>query len=488
MTAELALACALGAPVLQALLVALLARPPGLRDVVHIGFSIALLVAAGFLVHFAARGETARLALAQPLPNVDLAFNIEPLGALAAAVIAGLGVLHAAYTAGYVRAVQDKTPARLMANIALASAAAIGVALSANLFTFFVAYQALTLATFPLVAHAGGEEAQRAARTYLAILLTASVGLFLPAMVWTYAIAGALDFRPGGVLTGHVDPLTANALLVLFVLGLAKAAIPPNHGWLNTASQSSFPALISIYAITVLPVGGVGVLKITAYVFGAAMHQAAFAANGLLVLAGGGMCAAALIALSKQDLRERIGFSAMAQSLAAVTGALLALPQGAYAAALQIVALACATATLLMAAGTAYAVTGRRNAIDMTGLGRLMPWTFAAFALGSASMIGMPPFSGAWAKLWLITAAADAGLVWAAVLVGVAAVLTFAHLGPLAANALVGRAPTDPFKRPDGASILLVAPVILCAIATLWLLVLADPLASFLAPLWTGPQ
>ena len=99
----------------------------------------------------------------------------------------------------------------------------------------------------------------------------------------------------------------------------------------------------------------------------------------------------------------------------------------------------------------------------------------------------MPPFAGAWAKLWLITAAADTGYVWAAVLASVAAILTFAHLGPLAANALVAKAPTDPFKRPDGASILLVAPVILSAGATFFLLVLADPLARYLSPLWSAP-
>jgi multicomponent Na+:H+ antiporter subunit D len=158
---------------------------------------------------------------------------------------------------------------------------------------------------------------------------------------------------------------------------------------------------------------------------------------------------------------------------------------GIFAAALQIVAACCAAATLTMASGTIAAVTGRRNAVDYVGLGRVMPWTLAGFALASASMIGMPPFSGAWAKLWLITAAASSGLVWAGALVGLGAVLTFAHLGPLAANAFAGRAPTDAFKRPDGASILLAAPVILSAAATLWLLVLADPLASFLSPVWT---
>jgi multicomponent Na+:H+ antiporter subunit D len=114
-----------------------------------------------------------------------------------------------------------------------------------------------------------------------------------------------------------------------------------------------------------------------------------------------------------------------------------------------------------------------------------MPWTFAGFAIASASMIGLPPFAGAWAKLWLITAAAGSGLLWAAALATIAAILTFTHLAPLAANALAARAPADAFKRPDGASILLAAPVILCAAATLSLLVFADSLAVFLAPIWT---
>lgn len=488
MSAETALLGALAAPVLGALLAALLARWPLWRDGAYIGAACALALCAGLLVNAAAHGRTARVALAQPLPNVDLAFALEPLGALMAAVIAGLGVFHAAHTAAMVRATHEPQPARLMALIALASAAAVAAALSANLFTFFVAYQALTLATFPLIAHGAGEEARRAARIYLATLLAAATGLFLPAMVWTYAIAGALEFRPGGVLAGRVDAMTANILLVLFVLGLAKAAVPPMHRWLSASSRAPHAALVSIQAVAVLPAGGVGLIKIVAYVFGPALHQAALASRGLLILVGVSMCVAALIALSKQDMRERLAYSCMAQSLAVAAGALLATPIGLVAAALQIVALSCAAATLTMAAGTVFAASGRTNAVDYTGLGRVMPWTFASFALASASMIGMPPFSGAWAKLWLIVAAADVGLVAVAVLAGASAVLTFAHLGPLAANALVGRAPTDPFKHPDGASIMLVAPVFLSALATLWLLVLANPIAQFLSPLWTPSQ
>ena len=54
---------------------------------------------------------------------------------------------------------------------------------------------------------------------------------------------------------------------------------------------------------------------------------------GLIVLVGAGMCVAALIALSKQDVRERLAYSCMAQALAVVMGGLLALPAGLFAAA-----------------------------------------------------------------------------------------------------------------------------------------------------------
>jgi multicomponent Na+:H+ antiporter subunit D len=487
MSAEFALLVVLAAPVLQGLLVLALPRPPGLRDVLYIGGALVTAIAAANLVDAAVHQQAARLVLARPLPNVDLAFVVEPLGALMGAVIGGLGVLHAVHSAGVVRAMHEKSPARMMACMALAASATMAVAFSANLFTLFVAYQALTLAVFPLVAHRGDEEARRAGRTFLATLLTASMGLFLPAMIWTYAITGALDFQPGGALAGRVDAITANVLLVLFVLGLGMAAIPPWHRWLPASSSAPNPALVTIQAVGVLPAGGIGLIKVAAFVFGPALQTAELAARGLIVLVGVGMCVSALIALSRQDVRERLAYSCMAQSLAVAMGTLLALPAGLFAAALQVVAVACAMTTLMMAVGTTAAVTGRHNVADYAGLGRVMPWTFAGFALGSASMIGMPPFAGAWAKLWLIAAASGAGLVWAAALAGAAAVLTFVHLGPLAANALAGKAPTDAFKRPDGASILLAAPVILSAAATLWLLLLADPLASFLSPIWTPP-
>lgn len=356
------------------------------------------------------------------------------------------------------------------------------------MFTLFVSLQALALASFPLVAHSGDDEARASGSLYLAVLLAGAAAFFLPAMIWTYALVGALDFRVGGMIAGHVDQISASALLALFAFGLGFCAIPPMHRWLTASRGASFPALISIQCITALPVGCVSLLKITAYVFGSALHEAVWAGRALLVLVGVSLCVAALVALSKQDIRERLVYSCLSQALCAILGACLAIPAGAFASALQIVAFSSAGAVLFMAAGAVHAVTGRMSVDLYPGMGRLMPWSVGAFALGAASMIGLPPFSGAWAKLWLITAAADAGWVSASITAALGAVLTFAHLGPLTAHALGAPAPpVDAMKRPDGASILLTAPVVIAAAATLSLLFYADRLAVFLAPMWSAP-
>jgi len=481
------LALLLALSVIGAALVMLCARPPGLRDMIPIGFAIAVAVLGAILFSALRQHEVIRLALAHPLPGVELAFTVEPLGVLFTVIVAGLSILHAIHTVGFVRATAMQTPARMMAFIGLTVGATIALALSANLFTLFVAYQALILAGAPLIQDRDPEEEGRAARVYLTTQLGASIGLFLPAVVWTYSLAGAAEFRAGGVLEGLVDPISANALLVLFVLGASMSIVPPLSSWINASSGSRWPALTSIQSLALAPAGVITIVKVAAYVFGPALHEASVAAHALLVLCGGGAGLAALIAISRQDLNERIAYVCAAQNLAALVGALLALPAGLFAATLQVAATCCAGSTVIMASGAVAAVTGRVKAADYVGLGRVMPWTLGGFAVGSASMIGMPPFAGAWAKLWLITAAAGAGLIWAAGLVGIAAVLTFAALGPLAANALAGKAPTDAFRKPDGASIFLAAPIVIGAAATLSLLALADSLATFLSPVWTPP-
>ncbi|MGE3249435.1 MAG: proton-conducting transporter membrane subunit [Hyphomonadaceae bacterium] len=478
---------AFGAPLLRAALSAFLPRPPGLRDALNVLLALAQAGACVALAFAAARGADATIVLARPLPDVAFALALEPLGAAAAAALSVLGALHALHTAAWLRAARDPTPGRMQAFIALCAFMTMGVAFSANLFALFVFYQGLTLASAPLIAHAGDERARRAARLHLSMLLGASIALLLPAIVWTYALAGDVTFRAGGVLAGHATPIIADVLLALFVFGFAKAALPPVHRWLPEGSQASFPAIATVQALAVLPAGAIGILKTTLYVFGPAMSEAQTAARLLLALAGATMCVAALNALGKSDIRARMAYAMVAQNAAVIAGAMLAAPPSYFAAILQLIAQSAGALTLIMAFANVEAATGRLTVNTFTGLGRVMPWTFAAVAIGAAGIIGLPPLAGAWPRLWLMTASAEGHAIWAGGLAALGAIAAFACFAPLAAKALVGAAPEDPFRRPDGASIGLVAPVVLTAAATASLIFVVDPLAQFLAQLWGAP-
>src|SRR3970040_1872512 len=102
---------------------------------------------------------------------------------------------------------------RFYAFFAIAIGAAMGVAFSGNLLTLFIFYEILTLSTFPLVTHHGSEEAKRAGRVYLGLLLGTSIAFLLFAIIWTWSIAGTLDFVQGGVLEGNAARMTVGVLL-----------------------------------------------------------------------------------------------------------------------------------------------------------------------------------------------------------------------------------------------------------------------------------
>ena len=135
-------------------------------------------------------GQRLGLVLAEPLPGLSIAFRVEPLGMLFAALASGLWIVNSIYSIGYMRGNNEKHQTRFYTCFALALAATMGIAFAANLFTLFLFYELLTLSTYPLVSHKGDAATVRSARVYLGLLLSTSIGLFLPAIIWTYHIAG----------------------------------------------------------------------------------------------------------------------------------------------------------------------------------------------------------------------------------------------------------------------------------------------------------
>jgi multicomponent Na+:H+ antiporter subunit D len=179
--------------------------------------------------------------LAEVIPGVPIQLRVDAMGMYFALVASFLWICTSLYSIGYMRALKEHDQTRYFAAFAVAIAATIGVAFAANLLTLYLFYEMLSLATYPLVTHEQNAESRISGRKYLIFILGTSIGLVLPAMVITYSLTGTLDFTVGGILTGQAPPATLALLLVLFLLGFAKAAIMPMHGWWRWSRWGFFP-------------------------------------------------------------------------------------------------------------------------------------------------------------------------------------------------------------------------------------------------------
>jgi multicomponent Na+:H+ antiporter subunit D len=453
---ETAIGLALVWPLLGAVAVVALGRWPNLREGATLltAGSLFAIVAAVILPAVTAGGRPA-LEVAEVVPGVSLAFEVEPLGMLFALVASGLWIVTSLYSIGYMRGHHEKNQTRFYACFAVAIFGALGVAFAANVFTLFVFYEVITLSTFPLVTHhkdeeTKREEAKRAGRTYLGILMGTSVGFFLLALVWTQMLAGTTDFTPGGILAGKAGGGTLIALLALYAFGTGKAALMPFHRWLPAAMVAPTPVSALLHAVAVVKAGVFTVLKILVYIFGIDLLHTSGTSVWLTWVAAFTLLAASIVAIYQDNLKRRLAYSTISQLSYIVLGAALATPAAALGGGMHIAMHACGKITLFFCAGAIMVGAHKTEVSEMNGLGRRMPFTFLAFLVGSLSVIGLPPLGGSWSKWYLALGAADAGRPLMVAVLMASSLLSIGYLMPVVGRGFFA-APTSADGNPHRA-------------------------------------
>jgi len=398
-------AVALAIPLIGALLIALSGRWPNLRESVTLVTAVTLGLAVFSLVpavYAGANPSTNGLAL---LPGADLVFRVEPLGMLFACLAASLWLVNSVYSIGYMRGNGESHQTRFYTCFAISIAAAMGIAFAGNLLTLFLCYEVLTLATYPLVAHKKDPATLASARVYLGILLATSVGLLLPAIIWTWTVAGTLDFTPGGILAGKLSGPALGLLLALYVFGIGKAAVMPVHRWLPAAMVAPTPVSALLHAVAVVKAGVFTILKVIVYIFGIDHLFAQPSSEWLLYAAAFTVITASAVALQQTNLKRMLAYSTISQLSYVILAAAVLKPLAEIGAAVHIVAHAFGKITLFFAAGAIYTAAKKTEIHQLAGIARRMPWTMAAFTIGALSMIGLPPTAGFVSK-WYILAGA----------------------------------------------------------------------------------
>ncbi|MCA1742454.1 MAG: monovalent cation/H+ antiporter subunit D family protein [Desulfovibrionales bacterium] len=446
-------------------LILLSSKKPNLREFWTLSAAFIKFPLVLSLLPDALAGKVAQFTILEISPGIALELKADPVGIFFALIASGLWILTCFYSIGYVRGSSEKKQTRYFASFAVCLSATIGIAFSANLLTFLIFYEILTLATYPLVIHKESKEAIRSGRQYLTYALTAGVVL-IAAIGWTYALAGTLDFKPGGLLDGVInDPWVAKSIFILFIAGFGvKAGIMPLHSWLPAAMVAPTPVSALLHAVAVVKSGVFGVIRLVGFTMGPENMQM-FGLDVLLaVFAGATILLASIIAMKQDNLKARLAYSTVGHLSYIVLGLALISPEGFTGGLLHLANHATMKITLFFCAGAIYVNLHKTEISQLDGIGKVMPLTMGAFTIGAMGLAGVPPVNGFISKWFLCMGSLEAGQV----------IILFIFLGSGLLNAayffpIVHRA----FFRPGGkdlenhgeASLMMVIPI--CIVATL---------------------
>ncbi len=403
-----------------------------------------LAVSAGFavvaLLALAAGGGSA-LALAMGPPGAALTLALDALSAWFLLLLGLAGMAASLF------AMADAAQAapRVVAGFPLFLAAMAVTLLAADGLTLLLGFEAMSLASWVLVAHNHADAAnRRAARLYLSFALGA--GVMLAAALALWAAGGGVGFA--ALRAAPPEGWRAAAILGLVLAGAgSKAGLVPLHAWLPLAHPVA-PGHVSALMSAAM-------VKVAVYVIARLLLDCAGPAQPLwwgVPLIAAGVASAVLGALRaalEEDTKvilacstvENVGLIVAAFGLAAVLraadlGALSALAMGA--GLLHALGHAVFKCGLFLAAAAVLHGAGSRRIDSLGGLIHAMPVTAATALVMAAAAAALPPlagFSGEWLLLQSLLAGWRVGplpmqvaLAATVALVGLAAALAAAAM------------------------------------------------------------
>ncbi|KZF05707.1 NADH-quinone oxidoreductase subunit L [Rhodococcus sp. EPR-157] len=351
--------------------------------------------------------------------QVDFGFRLDQLSMCFVLLITGVGTLIHVYAIGYMSTDPDRR--KFFAYLNLFLAAMLLLVTADNFLGLYVGWEGVGLASYLLIGFWQHKpSAATAAKKAFVVNRVGDIGLMIALMIM-FANFGSVSFTD--VFAGVDDASTGTITALGFVLLLAacgKSAQVPLQSWLGDAMEGPTPVSALIHAATMVTAGVYLIVR------SGPIFEAAPAAQTAVVIVGAvTLLFGAIIGCAKDDIKKALAASTMSQIGYMVLAAGLG-PAGYTFAILLLLAHGFFKAGLFLGAGSV--MHGMNDEVDTRkygGLRTAMPITFVTFGLGYLAIIGVPPFSGFFAKDKIIEVAFGAGGVQGAVL----GVITLAGAG-----------------------------------------------------------
>lgn len=342
-----------------------------------------------------------------PLPGLVLTWQLDGLSLFFGLVVLAISAVTTVYAIGHARHHHGFPGGGLL--YVLFIVAMLAVVVAGDGFTFLLAWETMSLASFGLVLTDHRRAAVRqAAWSYLVMTHTATA-FIVAAFLLLARTSGSLVFADWTARAPALDPYIASITFVLGLVGFGtKAGMIPLHVWLPRAHPVAPSHVSALMSGVMIKLGIYGLVRLS---FDWLAPGPAW--WGAVILALGAISAVlgVLYALMEHDLKrllayhsvENIGIILMGLGAAIVArslGAHVAMALALVAALFHVVNHATFKALLFMGAGVIDSAVGTRDLERYGGLLRRMPITGLCFLIGSAAISALPPLNG-FASEWL---------------------------------------------------------------------------------------
>jgi multicomponent Na+:H+ antiporter subunit D len=460
-TVDTLLIAPIAVPLAAALLSFALQHHPVLRRATGIAGAAGLLAAAvALLVVVDTRGIQATHIGAWPGP-----LAIVLVADLFSAIMVVLGGIIGLATALYAVTGVDDDRERFgfyaLLNVLLAGVS--GAFLTGDLFNLYVWFEVMLIASFVLIALGGGRPQVEGAIKYVTLNLV-STALLLAAIGVVYGMTGTLNMAELSQRLAAVESrAVVRSVALLFLVAFSiKAAAFPFFFWLPASYHTPPAAISALFAGLLTKVGVYAAIRF----FTLLVPADEVLRIVILAIAGGSMLAGVLGAIAQHEMRRVLSFHIVSQIGYMLMGLGLFTPLALAGSIFYIVHHIIVKANLFLVSGVVHRLRGTYELAPLGGLMTARPLLAACFVIPAASLAGLPPLSGFFAKFALVRAGLDAGQF---AIVGVALAVSLLTLFSMAKiwREVFWKPAPEGTPPPAGGVASLIAPVVALALFTI---------------------
>lgn len=440
-------------PLLGALLLPLFGRrSEKLRNGMALVF-----VAVGFLCAASAlpavlAGQPLSLRVALPL-GLSFGFYADALAVFMAMTASFVSFIIVLYSFGYIKEYENQNEYYMM--ICLFIGAMMGLVYSTNLIAIYTFWEISALCCWRLIGFYREEIPVRSANKAFIVTVLGAL-IMLVGFIGIYGQTGTFELT---AMKGIAIPAWT-VILILFGI-LSKSATFPLHSWLPDAGVAPSPVTSLLHAAVLVKIGVYAYARLFVLTF----HIDGIFLTIVPVIAAVSALISAGVALRENDIKRVVAYSTISQLAFILLGLSCGNEIGFVGGLLYILAHSVAKGGLFLCAGIVEHNMHTKDIRKMGGLAKTMPLTAVAFLLCAFSVMGIPPFSGFFAKYLVINGIVSAGNIVLGVVFILGAVMTVMYLIRLFVKVFLGPQITPAVK--EGTPIMVASVMTLGIVALL---------------------